>query len=46
VVGRARRALAAALLALLLAGCATFPDSGPREWREKLEGVGELGGRP
>ena len=35
-----------ALLALLLAGCATFPDNGPREWREKLENSGELGGPP
>jgi glucose/arabinose dehydrogenase len=34
------------LLALLLAGCATFPDNGPREWREKLENSGELGGPP
>ncbi|MGQ0576354.1 MAG: PQQ-dependent sugar dehydrogenase [Pseudonocardia sp.] len=46
VRGRARRALAAALLGLLLAGCATFPDDGPRDWREKLEGGGELGGPP
>jgi glucose/arabinose dehydrogenase len=41
-----RRGLAAALLGLLLAGCATFPDTGPREWREKPEGQGELGGPP
>jgi glucose/arabinose dehydrogenase len=40
------RAVAAALLALLLAGCATFPDNGPRQWREKLENAGELGGPP
>jgi glucose/arabinose dehydrogenase len=33
-------------LALTLAGCATFPDSGPRDWREKVEGQGELGGPP
>jgi glucose/arabinose dehydrogenase len=41
-----RRAIAAALLGLLLGGCATFPDQGPREWREKLEGTGELGKPP
>ncbi len=41
-----QRGLVAALLALTLAGCATFPDAGPREWREKVEGVGELGGPP
>ncbi len=41
-----RRAAAAALLGLLLAGCATFPDNGPREWKEKLENAGELGGPP
>lgn len=41
-----RRGVAAALLGLLLAGCATFPDEGTREWREKLEGAGELGGPP
>jgi glucose/arabinose dehydrogenase len=41
-----RRAAAAVLLGLLLAGCATFPDQGPREWREQVEGVGELGGPP
>jgi glucose/arabinose dehydrogenase len=46
VVRRGWRAVAAALLALLLAGCATFPDNGPREWREKLENSGELGGPP
>lgn len=38
--------MVAALLGLLLAGCATFPDQGPREWRDKLEGAGELGGPP
>lgn len=43
---RARRALAVLLLGLFVAGCATFPDDGPREWREKLEGSGELGGPP
>ena len=37
VVGRVRRAMVAALLGLALAGCATFPDEGPRDWRDKLE---------
>ena len=46
MVGRVRRGVAAALLGLLLAGCATFPDDGPREWRERVEGAGELGGPP
>lgn len=41
-----RRAVAAAALGLLLAGCATFPDNGPRDWHEKLGNVGELGGPP
>jgi glucose/arabinose dehydrogenase len=41
-----RRAAAVALLGLLLGGCATFPDQGPREWREQLENTGELGGPP
>jgi glucose/arabinose dehydrogenase len=41
-----RRATAGALLGLLLAGCATFPEQGPREWHEQLEGTGELGGPP
>ena len=41
-----RRGAAVALLGLLLAGCATFPDAGPRDWHEKLEGTGELGGPP
>lgn len=31
---------------LLAAGCATFPDAGPRDWQEKVEGAGELGGPP
>lgn len=44
--GRVWRAVAAAACALVLAGCATFPDSGPREWREKVEGQGEIGGPP
>lgn len=38
--------MAAALLSVLLTGCATFPDDGPREWRPKLEDAGELGGPP
>lgn len=49
VGGRLRHALAGAVCALLLAapaGCATFPDSGPRDWQEKVEGAGELGGAP
>jgi glucose/arabinose dehydrogenase len=37
---------AAAALGLLVAGCASFPDSGPRDWHDKLEGAGELGGPP
>jgi glucose/arabinose dehydrogenase len=41
-----RRLVAAAALGLLVAGCAAFPDSGPRDWQEKLEGAGELGGPP
>ena len=45
-MGRVRRAMVAALLGLALAGCATFPDEGPRDWRDKLEGAGELGGPP
>jgi glucose/arabinose dehydrogenase len=46
VVRRGWRAVAVTLLALLLAGCATFPDNGPRDWKEKLENAGELGGPP
>ncbi|MGH8963843.1 MAG: PQQ-dependent sugar dehydrogenase, partial [Actinomycetes bacterium] len=41
-----RRAATAALLGLMLAGCATFPEQGPREWHEQLEGASELGGPP
>lgn len=41
-----RRGLAALLLALALGGCATFPDAGPREWQEQLQGAGELGDIP
>jgi glucose/arabinose dehydrogenase len=46
MIGRMWRVVAGVLLALVLVGCATFPDAGPREWREKVEGVGELGGPP
>jgi glucose/arabinose dehydrogenase len=46
VAGGVRRGIAAATLGLLLAGCATFPDQGPREWRAKPDGQGELGGPP
>jgi glucose/arabinose dehydrogenase len=38
--------VAAAALTLMVAGCATFPDSGPRDWQPKPEGQGELGGPP
>ncbi|HEY0814509.1 MAG TPA: PQQ-dependent sugar dehydrogenase, partial [Pseudonocardia sp.] len=39
--------VAVALLAvLLLAGVASFPDSGPHDWHDKIEGAGELGGPP
>ena len=41
-----RRAVAAVALTLLVAGCATFPDNGPRDWHEKVEDQGELGGPP
>ncbi len=41
-----RHAVAAALLAVAVTGCATFPDNGPREWQEQIEGAGELGGIP
>lgn len=34
------------VVAVLLSGCATFPDDGAREWRERAEGQGELGGPP
>jgi glucose/arabinose dehydrogenase len=46
VLGRVRRGIAAALIGLALTSCATFPDDGPRLWREKLEGPGELGAPP
>lgn len=41
-----RRVLAAGLLAVTLAGCATFPDDRPRAWQEQIDGAGELGGIP
>ncbi|TCK20842.1 glucose/sorbosone dehydrogenase [Pseudonocardia endophytica] len=43
-----RAAVAAAVVAALavVGGCATFPDEGPRDWRPKAEGQGELGGPP
>lgn len=41
-----RQALAAGLLAVTLAGCATFPDDRPRAWQEQIQGAGELGGMP
>ena len=46
MIGRVRRAVAATALALTLAGCATFPDEGPRDWRDKVDSAGELGGPP
>jgi glucose/arabinose dehydrogenase len=46
MIGRVWRAVVGVLLTLALAGCATFPDAGPREWHEKVEGAGELGGPP
>ena len=46
VLGRVWRVGGAVLLAVALAGCATFPDDGPRDWRERQENVGELGGPP
>ena len=44
--GGVRRALAAGVLVLAASGCATFPDNGPLEWQEQLDGVGQLGGIP
>jgi glucose/arabinose dehydrogenase len=41
-----RHGVALAALGVLLAGCATFPDDGPRDWQPRIEGVGELGGPP
>src|SRR3954447_2737427 len=46
MIGRVRRAVAGVALALALTSCAPFPDAGPRDWREKVEGAGELGGPP
>ena len=46
MVGRRWIALATALLAIVVAGCAAFPDTGGRDWHEKVEGTGELGGPP
>ena len=42
----AAEGVVALLAVLLLAGCASFPDGGPHDWRDKIEGVGELGGPP
>lgn len=44
--GRVRALAAAALLALALAGCATFPDEGPRTWQDQIEEPGTLGDIP
>lgn len=38
--------LALALVVSLVAGCASFPDSGPRDWREKPEDGGPLAAPP
>jgi glucose/arabinose dehydrogenase len=46
VTGRVRRFAAVIALSLALTGCATFPDDGPRDWREKVDSAGELGGPP
>jgi glucose/arabinose dehydrogenase len=46
MIGRVRRAAAATALVLALAGCASFPDDGPRDWHEKVQSAGELGGPP
>jgi glucose/arabinose dehydrogenase len=35
-----------ALVLALAAGCATFPDSGPRDWRDKPENGGPLAAPP
>lgn len=39
-------ALAVSLVMTLLAGCAQFPDSGPRNWRDKPENGGPLAAPP
>ncbi|MET0188073.1 MAG: PQQ-dependent sugar dehydrogenase [Pseudonocardia sediminis] len=46
--GAPARILAGLMLvvAMLASGCATFPDDGARDWRERAEGQGELGGPP
>ncbi len=47
MIGRVQRAAAVAVVvALALAGCATFPDDSRRDWREKVDSAGELGGPP
>jgi glucose/arabinose dehydrogenase len=50
VRGSTRRAafhaVAATAAAVALAGCASFPDTGQRDWQPKIEGTGELGGPP
>jgi glucose/arabinose dehydrogenase len=46
MIRRVRCAVAGVALALVLSGCATFPDDGPRDWQEKVESAGELGGPP
>lgn len=38
--------VAVALVVALLAGCASFPDTGPRQWRDKPEGGGPLAAPP
>src|SRR5581483_11535265 len=39
-------ALLVMLVAALLAGCAHFPDSGPRNWRDKPDSTGLLAAPP
>ncbi|MFP5020181.1 PQQ-dependent sugar dehydrogenase [Pseudonocardia phyllosphaerae] len=43
---KARLLLVVAALVLLVSGCATFPEEGPRDWRPQADGEGELGGPP
>lgn len=45
-MGGRTRLLGTACAVLALAGCATFPDNGQRDWKPAVEGVGELGGPP
>lgn len=40
------RLVGAVFAASALAGCATFPDTGPRNWQPQVASVGELGGAP